>query len=267
MKHSIIIAAALLAISCGQKKTVEDASLPSSADTTTVDAHTSQNSLDYIGRYQGVLPCADCPGIETTIELTEDFNYIITRIYLERDVKPLTETGTYKWNAAGNGIILSGSDGGQQQFFVGENHLIQLDQEGNRIEGAIADKFILKKLTEAQVIKEETSGASDKLHGKWLITELDGKSLKKTGAKENSIEFRSDGFGAYGGCNTMGGQYEQTGNKLKLSKIMSTMMACPDMATEDQLKKTLERVDDFVRNEEVLMLRANGKVIIKLKKS
>lgn len=266
MKHYIIIAAAILAINCGKKRTGE-AILPSSVDTTTVDAaHTSQNSLDYLGRYQGVLPCADCPGIETTVELTEDFNYVITRVYQERNVKPFTETGTFKWNEAGNGIVLSGSDGGKLQFFVGENQLVQLDQEGNRIEGALADKFVLKKLTEAQVIKEETSGASDKLHGKWMITELEGKSIKKTGPKENFLEFRNDGFGAYGGCNTMGGKYEQTGNKLKLSKIMSTMMACPDMTTEDQLKKSLERVDDFVRNEDVLMLRANGEVIIKLKK-
>lgn len=266
MKMYIIIAVAMLAANCGDKKT-KDETLPSPVDTTSVEmTHSAQNSLDYLGRYQGILPCADCPGIETTIELTEDFSYVMTRTFLERNVKPFTETGTFKWNEQGDGIVLSGSADEPVKYFVGENYLIQLDRDGNRIEGKLSDKYVLKKLTEAQVIKEETANSTEKLSGKWLITELDGKSLKKTGPKDNTLEFRSDGFGAYGGCNSMGGQYEQNGNKLKLSKIMSTMMACPDMTTEDQLKKALERVDDFVRNEEVLMLRANGEVIIKLRK-
>ncbi|HSH50375.1 MAG TPA: copper resistance protein NlpE N-terminal domain-containing protein, partial [Bacteroidales bacterium] len=29
------------------------------------DMHTSEISLDWQGTYKGVLPCADCPGIET----------------------------------------------------------------------------------------------------------------------------------------------------------------------------------------------------------
>jgi hypothetical protein len=36
---------------------------------------TSRTSLDWPGTYTGVLPCADCEGIETTITLSVDLTY------------------------------------------------------------------------------------------------------------------------------------------------------------------------------------------------
>ncbi len=39
------------------------------------DMHTSQNSLDWAGVYEGVLPCADCPGIQTRLTLSRDETY------------------------------------------------------------------------------------------------------------------------------------------------------------------------------------------------
>ena len=35
-------------------------------------AHNSRNSLDWAGIYEGVLPCADCPGIQTRLTLSRD---------------------------------------------------------------------------------------------------------------------------------------------------------------------------------------------------
>ena len=33
------------------------------------DEHNAQNSLDWAGTYEATLPCADCPGIKTTVVL------------------------------------------------------------------------------------------------------------------------------------------------------------------------------------------------------
>jgi len=50
-----------------------------------VDAqHTSANSLDWAGVYRGVLPCADCPGIETTLRLATDSTYESCRRSISR---------------------------------------------------------------------------------------------------------------------------------------------------------------------------------------
>ena len=61
----------LLIESCTQKAK-EEATQEIVADSTEIvvnDEHNAKNSLDYIGLYQGVVPCADCDGIETLLSL------------------------------------------------------------------------------------------------------------------------------------------------------------------------------------------------------
>ncbi len=91
------------------------------------DIHTSQNSLDWSGVYEGVLPCADCPGIQTRLTLNRDGTYELLTRYLERPVAPRTERGRFTWQAGGNTIAL---DAGGQRYAVGEGRLSLLDPEG-----------------------------------------------------------------------------------------------------------------------------------------
>ena len=42
----------------------------------------SQNSLDWEGTYRGILPCADCEGIETKITLSANGTYEYKASYL-----------------------------------------------------------------------------------------------------------------------------------------------------------------------------------------
>jgi heat shock protein HslJ len=44
----------------------------------------------------------------------------------------------------------------------------------------------------------------------------------------------------------MGGGYTlEEGNRIKFSQMMSTMMACPDMSTEEGLRRLTEMVDNY----------------------
>ncbi|WP_214226897.1 copper resistance protein NlpE [Pedobacter sp. B4-66] len=130
-----------------QKNT--DASLIDTAtvlDTTTVvDTHNAQTSLDWNGTYKGITPCADCEGIETEVTLNKDMTFIVKTIYKGKSDKVFEEKGSFKWDATGSKISLEGLKDRPSQFFVGENTLTQLDLEGNRITGALAEKYILKK--------------------------------------------------------------------------------------------------------------------------
>lgn len=109
------------------------------------DSHTSQNSLDYWGTYSGILPCADCEGIELIIELNPDFTYTKKTNYLGKgNDKAIETSGTYSWNEAGNTITLAGEEA-PNQYFVGENILFHLDRDGNRITGDLAEKYTLNK--------------------------------------------------------------------------------------------------------------------------
>lgn len=118
--------------------------VPIDATGDTTDMHNAQNSLDVEGTYKGVLPCADCEGIETEIEL-KDSAYIKRTKYLGKgDGKVDEEKGSFEW-VDGSTIELEGIEGASNKYFVGENTLTHLDMEGNKVTGELADHYILKK--------------------------------------------------------------------------------------------------------------------------
>lgn len=102
---------------------------------------TSQNSLDWAGSYEGVLPCASCEGMQTLITLQADNSFIQETVYLGKDEKILKLMGKVTWDELGQKITLE--DG--TQYLVGENQLIMLDTEGKRITGELAANYVLKK--------------------------------------------------------------------------------------------------------------------------
>lgn len=106
-------------------------------------AHNSQNSVDWMGTYEAVLPCADCPGIKTVLILREDETFEMGSEYLERDTK-FEDEGTFEWQNNGSVVHLKGKDT-NVKLQVGENVLFQLDQQGNRITGDLAEHYIYKK--------------------------------------------------------------------------------------------------------------------------
>ena len=114
-------------------------------DSTISDGHNSSNSLDVAGEYKGTLPCADCEGIDIKITLTKDKSYVKQTKYLGKDGRVFEEKGYYTWNSDGNTITLSGIKNAPNQYFVGENELIQLDMQRNQIIGDLADKYVLRK--------------------------------------------------------------------------------------------------------------------------
>jgi uncharacterized lipoprotein NlpE involved in copper resistance len=106
-------------------------------------AHNSQNSLNWDGVYTGVIHCADCPGIEVQLTLNTDATYAITYLYQEKN-NSYTYSGTFKWDETGNKITLDTNEV-PPHYAVGENTITQLDMEGNKITGELADKYVLVK--------------------------------------------------------------------------------------------------------------------------
>ncbi|WP_162427038.1 copper resistance protein NlpE N-terminal domain-containing protein [Pontibacter pudoricolor] len=121
----------------------------SELSTEAVDVEVGESRLprSVVGVWRGVIPCADCPGINYNLSLNEDNTFEETMVYQERDVEPYTRTGT--WQIA-NGILqLHGNDSTSTQFDLsigGELHM--LDQKGKRITTNLADKYRLRKDTD-----------------------------------------------------------------------------------------------------------------------
>jgi len=146
MKKLFYVSVMLLAFAAckndPEKETVEEV-----VETQQVpDRHTSQIALDWQGIYKGVLPCADCEGIATEVTLNDDNTYVITRLYLGKDEATFEETGTFQWTEDGNGIVLKEKVKDSPTLFkVGENHLLHLDQDGEKIKGELAEMYVLRK--------------------------------------------------------------------------------------------------------------------------
>ena len=94
------------------------------------NAHNSRNAVDWAGVYEGITPCADCPGIKMRLTLQKDGRYELSTQYLERPVAPQTARGQFSWNPGGSTITLDAA-GGNQQFRVGEGRLLQLNRDGS----------------------------------------------------------------------------------------------------------------------------------------
>ncbi|PKP25542.1 MAG: copper resistance protein NlpE [Bacteroidetes bacterium HGW-Bacteroidetes-2] len=109
-----------------------------------IDNHTSQNSLDWAGTYSGILPCADCEGMETLLKLESDV-YVLKTKQIGKDNAYLEQTGNLTWSDDGKMVILGGKEIGPFMYMVEENRLIQLDLNGKKIIGDLADKYVLKK--------------------------------------------------------------------------------------------------------------------------
>jgi heat shock protein HslJ len=207
---------------------------------------------DWEGAYMGVVPCADCEGIQTMIKLNKDNSYTIQTKYLGKGPEIFEDKGKISWDK--NGfllLLLSGDDSSLVKLSL--NELTLLDKEGKPVVGQYASYCILKK--EKLLITEKY----------WKLIELNGKplpSIKREKEPFLVLKDKGKNFGGHGGCNTLLGKYELgERNKIAFSDLVTTMMACEDSDTELALRDALESTDHYVIDGDFLKLEdARNKV-------
>ncbi len=221
-----------------------------------IDSHNSQNSLDWAGVYQGVLPCADCEGIKTNIQLKYDGSFKMQSVYWGAvGDSVFTQSGQFTWGESGQTIKLSNG----KRYFVGENKLIQLDGDGNRIQGELADYFILHK-------------ADNRITEKyWKLISLNGNDITvdSTFNREPYLILKANEqhrISGNAGCNQLMGTYElKPENGISFSKMASTLMACPNLNLEDQFVDALQTADKYAVNGEYMTLFEGEQPLAKFK--
>lgn len=87
----------------------------------------------------------------------------------------------------------------------------------------------------------------------WKLTELMGKPVVMNESMKKEIHIilkkEENKVQGFSGCNTIWGRYElKEGNRIAFLGMASTMMACPDMATESEFNKMLDAVDNYSIN-------------------
>ncbi|OCQ50702.1 Lipoprotein NlpE precursor [Photorhabdus australis subsp. thailandensis] len=102
--------------------------------------------------FKGILPCADCSGIDTTLLLDGDGSYILEQTYLgTRDgEQPFFESG--QWVKEGEKIRLTKSDDQKYYYLPKGGNLVMLDIEGNPIESQF--NYELKRVKPEKLIGE-----------------------------------------------------------------------------------------------------------------
>ena len=91
----------------------------------------------FAGVFTGTLPCADCPGIDTTLTLNRDGTYTVHDAYQGKAGKPFDGDGTWTAEENGKRIRLDpNSKSEQDRLFAvaSQDQIDQLDTEGKAID-------------------------------------------------------------------------------------------------------------------------------------
>jgi heat shock protein HslJ len=93
----------------------------------------------------------------------------------------------------------------------------------------------------------------------WKLVELNGQPVKAdpTNKKEPFLILRSNDkiITGSGGCNSFRGSFElKDGNRIAISKLAATLMACANMETEPAFFKVIEMADNYVLVRDSLVL-------------
>lgn len=118
----------------------------SSAANAVTESIEDGDAANWQGTYQGTLPCADCAGIDYTLTLNEDQSYSLVQAYQGKEgAEPTTSEGKFHWNDTGSVITLEDGSETPNQYFVGDDMLMKLDINGEKVTGDMAALYNLQK--------------------------------------------------------------------------------------------------------------------------
>jgi heat shock protein HslJ len=226
----------LAAVLCACAQPMERAVPPEPVTAKPVDMHTSRNSLDWAGIYEGILPGADRAGVKTRLTLNRDGTYERVTLPVGRQEAARTVRGSFAWQSSGNAIRLD-EPGGGQQFAVGEGRLLLLHPEGGPA-GTPVPNAVLTLVPKT----EATDGLVQTLERyRWSLesaTDGQNRAIEALSPRKDRpvvFEFSGARLGIQGPCNRMMGSYRiSAANQLTVSGMASTNMACaPELMLAD----------------------------------
>jgi len=107
----------------------------------------NHTSIDYIGVYEGKLPCDGCDEVETKLTLKEDEAYMLYEIYKSSNGNEIKRiTGNFEWTDTQDVLVIQQVEALPIYFKIEENRVIQLDPQGKPYRNE--QDFILTKIDE-----------------------------------------------------------------------------------------------------------------------
>ncbi len=200
------------------------------------DLHTSRDSLDWAGVYEGVLPGPDPAGTVTRLTLTREGTYERLTRYPGRQDTARTVRGRFTWHPQGNAISLD-EVGGGQQFAVGEGRLLLLHPGGGPA-GTPVPGAVLTRVPPAAAGEDLTQTLE---RYRWSLnsaTDGSGRVMEALPPRQGHpvvFEFSGTGLAIQGPCNRMMGSFRiNAAKQLTVNGTASTNMACaPELMLAD----------------------------------
>ena len=226
----------LATVSCSTSKNSNDAKV--------VDAHTSQNSLDWEGTYAGKILLKE--KVDAQIKLASKGTYELN--YTDAETGPQKLLGMFDWNRQGTEITLKNTPKGNIVLKVGENMLMQDDSN------VLRKIYIDNQLTEQY----------------WKLTEIMGVDIKTMGTLQSEphlIFKRDNGLvnGSLSCNNVFGGYTVASKGQISFGNLASTRMLCENMKIEDGLNYYYQKVSHYKVDDNTLILMdaEDGKPLLK----
>ena len=173
MKNLLILSSCSLFFSaCGPA--AQPTEVPEKDPTETAVVAPSAIQAEWPGYYTDTLPCADCPGIETTLWVRSDSTFVLQQRYIDRDTIPVGTIG--QWHLV-NGLMTVGYTGDKPEFYrYTKEGLLMVDEKGE----AFASKadYSLDKLA------DEIGDAIPRMRIKGTFTYMaDAQSFQPCGSR------------------------------------------------------------------------------------
>lgn len=107
----------------------------------------NHTSLDYVGVYEGKLPCDGCDEVETKLTLKEDEAYMLYEIYKSSNGNEIKRiTGNFEWTDTQDVLVIQQVEALPIYFKIEENRVIQLNPQGKSYSNE--QDYILTKIEE-----------------------------------------------------------------------------------------------------------------------
>ncbi len=196
------------------------------------DKNSSQSIESHLnGVYWGVMPCADCPGIETRLLLKNDGHYERVLFYQERSEQSLLEQGSYQLEVRGNEHVIRMLSVDSHEFFywVNQGKLYPIAQD----EPLLSDEITTRPPLESIAPISELVWEFVQLGEEKLLLTTEQRSHFRLKATSNQVV-------GYTGCNRFTGSYEMEGTELRFLKVMATKRACLGEHYEAEFQAVLE---------------------------
>jgi heat shock protein HslJ len=224
----------------------------------------SAGHLEIPATYDGKLPCADCPGIATTLTLRADSTFTMRSVYLERDPRPRLDHGRWSVDVERRLVLHGGTQAAPRRFaIVDAATLRMLDTQGQPIESRL--DYNLKRAARVEPLgdsNDEGIASTNALVGlKWTCIELNGKPIPES-VPAPTLTFSADAGRVTGttGCNNVMGTFTLGADGLRFGRAASTRKLCsgPAMEIEAAFLKLLETTTQHRIHGESLELSGTG---------